>query len=234
MKKTTLLACACAFVFGAQSLVAQESAQEVTYVSDPTQGYVFNRFKDNWFITAEGGADIYFANHGSHRDLADRFSPAASLYVGKWFSPLLGVRVGANFLALKGLATAPSFVGTNGQTVKDDGEMFYKTKCNEVGPVFDVMLNLTNWWCGYKPNRVYNATVYAGGGMYVTMTKHFNADGSSAGYKNAHDAIMSLRCGLINSFNVSKQVQLSLDLRWSLLEGLPNEGGAGWNQSCLL
>ena len=37
MKKATLLACACAIAFGAQSLIAQENAQEVTYVSDPTQ-----------------------------------------------------------------------------------------------------------------------------------------------------------------------------------------------------
>ena len=32
---------------------------------------------------------------------------------------------------------------------------FYKQRTQEIGPVFDLMVNLTNWWCGYKPNRVY-------------------------------------------------------------------------------
>ncbi len=101
---------------------------------------------------------------------------------------------------------------------------------NEVGPVFDLMVNLTNWWCGYKPNRVYNAVFYVGAGGYFTMEKTFKANGESDGWKNAHDAILNVRAGLINSFNVSKQVALSLDLRWTGLEGIQNLGGAGWNE----
>ena len=58
MKKGTLLACACALLFGAQSLAAQENAQEVSYTADPAQGYLMNKMKDNWFITAEGGASF--------------------------------------------------------------------------------------------------------------------------------------------------------------------------------
>ena len=46
--------------------------------------------QDNWFITAEGGANIYFSHKSIHRDLSDRFSPAASIYAGKWFTPVFG------------------------------------------------------------------------------------------------------------------------------------------------
>ena len=107
MKKATLLACACALAMG-QSLAAQEAAQEVTYVPDPSQGYIYNRFKDNWFITAEGGAGFYLAHKSIHRQISDRFSPAASLYVGKWFSPVFGGRVGVNFLGTTRLYRRPS------------------------------------------------------------------------------------------------------------------------------
>ena len=95
MKKTTLLALACAFgiSFAAQ---AQEASQEVQYVEDPAQGYLFNRFKDNWFITGEAGANIYFSHGDSERKLGNRFAPTAGLYVGKWFSPIIGLRVGAS------------------------------------------------------------------------------------------------------------------------------------------
>lgn len=225
MKKGTLLACACALLFGAQSLAAQENAQEVSYTTDPAQGYLMNKMKDNWFITAEGGASFYIASKGVHREAGDRFMPAASIYVGKWISPVFGLRAGVNWMGLKGLATGPDYFGVlNGERVGN----YYKTKYNEVGPVFDVMVNLTNWWCGYKPNRVYNATVYVGAGAYFTFTKQ--ADGKDYSWKNADNNLMTLRAGIINSFNVSKHVALSLDIRFSGIDGLQNFGGANWNR----
>lgn len=227
MKKATLLAFACALFMG-QAAVAQE-ANEVTYVSDPSQGYMLNRFKDNWFITAEGGAGFYFAHHSIHRNIADRFSPAASLYVGKWFSPVFGGRVGVNYLGLKGLSSIEDAIGVLHDERMIDGK-YYKQRMNEFGPVFDVMVNLTNWWCGYRPGRVYNASVYVGAGAYWTVAKSYDSKGQADGWKNAHDNILTIRAGIINSFNISKQVQLSLDIRWSGLDGLQNQAGAGWNQ----
>lgn len=52
MKKATLLAIACAGLFSASAWAQEAAQQEITYVEDPGQGYLFNRFKDNWFITA--------------------------------------------------------------------------------------------------------------------------------------------------------------------------------------
>lgn len=225
MKKGTLLACACALVLGAQATVAQES-QEVTYVSDPAQGLLINRMQDNWFITAEGGASFYIADKSIHRKIGDRFMPAASLYVGKHISPVFGLRAGFNWLGLKGLADGPDYIGAMPDQMVGN---YYKTKYNEFGLVFDVMVNLTNWWCGYNPNRVYNATVYAGAGAYSTFTKEYkgtNADG----WKHRDNAIMTLRAGLINSFRLNKHIALSLDLRFSGLDGLQNCGGKGWNE----
>ena len=169
MKKSYLLALGCAMLAG--TAVAQ-NAQEVTYVEDPAQGYLFNKFSDNWFIQGEGGGSVGFTDDDSHRPFGDRFAPAASLYVGKWFSPLLGIRGGADFLAVKGLSKLDNEVSIGARPDEHiyDGQ-YYKTKQNYFGPAFDVMLNLTNWWCGYRPGRVYNADVYAGGGLYWTLPK---------------------------------------------------------------
>ncbi|MDE6575712.1 MAG: hypothetical protein K2L84_10345 [Muribaculaceae bacterium] len=229
MKKATLIACACALFMGAQAAGAQEVAQELTYQPDPSQGVLLNGMKDNWFITLEGGASFYVADKGVHRDVADRFMPAGSIYGGKWFSPVFGGRFGVNYLGLKGLATGPEYFGVlRGETV--DGGKYYKTKYAEIGPVFDLMINLTNWWCGYKPNRVYNAVGYVGAGAYFTLTNQYNEQGKSEGFKHVENEIMTLRVGLINYFRISKQMQISLDLRFSGLDGLQNCGGARWNE----
>lgn len=223
MKKATFIACACALLLGAQAVSAQEVAQELSYQSDPSQGLLLNRMKDNWFVTLEGGASFYLSSQAVHRDAADRFMPAASIYAGKWFTPVLALRGGFNYLGLKGLATGPNYYGTYGERYGQ----YYKTKYAETGLVFDVMVNLTNWWCGYKPNRIYNAIAYVGAGGYFTNVKK-GKDYDKWGH--IENDIMTLRFGLINSFNVSKQVQLSLDLRFSGLDGLQNEGGSGWSK----
>lgn len=225
MKKATLIAAACALAFGAQTLVAQESAQELTYVSDPTQGVLLNRMQDNWFITAEAGASFYFESLAKNLNISDRFMPAGSIYAGKWFSPVFGGRFGVNLLGLKGLAASDKYFGVTGGKVGD----YWVTKNYELGPVFDLMINLTNWWCGYRPGRVYNATFYVGAGSYFTFQKDYANDKSN--YEYVHNSIMTLRTGILQSFNVSKQVALSLDVRYSFVDGLQNKGGMCWNEN---
>lgn len=216
MKKATILAFACALFMG-QAAVAQESAKEITYVNDPSQGYLFNRFQDNWFITAEGGTGIYLSSFDSKRNLLDRFSPAASIYAGKWFSPIIGLRAGINYLGIKGLTENPAYGLVNEHMT--DG--LYKEKFNLFGPQVDVMLNLTNWWCGYRPGRIYNATFYLGAGGYFTFAKR--AEGNKdAKWKHVEDDFLDVRAGLINSFRVSEQVQLSLDIRLNGFKGPSN------------
>ena len=215
MKKATIIACACALFMGLAA-DAQEATQELQYQPDPSQGVLLNRMKDNWFITLEGGASFYVAKNGVHRAVADRFMPAASIYAGKWFSPVFGGRIGFNYLGLKGLSSESYACGAMPEMVNG----YYKTKYAEIGPVADLMINLTNWWCGYKPGRIYNATLYGGAGVYHTLTRHYDANGKSEGFKGAHNDIINMRLGLINSFRISEQMQLSLDLRATGLSDL--------------
>lgn len=209
---------ACALFMG-QSMLAQ-GQQEIKYTEDPAQGYIFNSFKDNWFISAEGGVNMYFSRFDKERATKDRFSPAAGIYVGKWFSPVIGLRFGANFLSLKGLSKPGDYVGLRPWEHQTDG--LIKQRVNEFGPVGDVMLNLTNWWCGYKPNRVYNASLYVGAGAYWTYAKNSEGD-----WKKQENLIFALRGGLLNKFRLSNHVDLNLDIRYQALSALAD--GAGPN-----
>lgn len=215
MKKAILLAIACVLGLG-QSLAAQEASQEVTFVPDETQGYLLNRFKDNWFITVEGGAGVLFSKHDSEQKFLNRIAPAGSIYVGKWFSPIIGLRLGVNVLPLKGVCENDDVIGA--RPYQPVGK-YFNQKTIEVGPVLDVMVNLTNWWCGYKPERVYNATAYVGGGFYWTLARKMD-DGNNHDWANAGSKFFNIRAGLLNQFRVSNRVQLSLDLRFTALEGL--------------
>lgn len=205
MKKATFFACACALFMGQAANAQEVVAEEVVVVEDATQGVLLNSFNSNWFITVDGGAGVYFSDFDSERKLSDRFAPPADLFIGKWFSPVIAVRGGASYLRSKGLAKGP-VIGSNGEYYKG----FNKTIYNQLGPAFDVMFNLTNWWCGYKPNRVYNAIGYVGAGGFFTINKHFD---------NLDDTNLFGRVGLINSFNLSRRVALSLDIRYTFFGG---------------
>ncbi|MCM1521536.1 MAG: OmpA family protein [Muribaculaceae bacterium] len=221
MKKSILLGLVAALFMG-QSAMAQ-SAQEISYVEDPAQGYLFNSFSNNWFVSAEGGINYYFDRDNSERKFMDRFSPNAGIWVGKWFSPIVGLRVGGNFTSVKGLGKDGG-VGYYG-TYKD----WDKYKRNEFGIQFNAMVNLTNWWCGYRPGRVYNAIVYGGAGYNWVYTPKFKGEKRDGWEHNdlANDAI-SVHAGLINNFNLNKNVALYLDLRLVALtddwcECMPNK-----------
>jgi len=213
MKKTTLLAVAAALI--STGAMAQE-AQEVQYTTDPAQGYLFNRMQDNWFITAEGGANIQLGVNDRERKFGDRFAPQASIYVGKWFTPVFGARIGGEWLQLKGLSLNPQGTGVLLDEPMVKGE-YYKTKENGFGPMADLMVNLTNWWCGYHPGRVYECIVYGGAGGYFTYAKSYDRNGKDEGWKYAHDAILTVRAGLINQFNLSKHFSIGLDLRYAAI-----------------
>ncbi|MDE6394028.1 MAG: OmpA family protein [Duncaniella sp.] len=213
MKKSILLGFVAALFMG-QSAMAQ-SATEIVYVEDASQGYTFNNFSSNWFITAEGGVNLYVNHNTGKRDFTDRFSPNAGLWVGKWFSPILGLRAGANFTQIKSLHADGGY-GWYGDFIKDNTE-YAKCRRNEFGAHLQAMLNLTNWWCGYRPGRCYNAILYAGAGYNWSYLPAFSEKtGERDGW--AHEGIDNLSgaAGLINNFNLNKHLALFLDIRAGL------------------
>lgn len=200
MKKFTLAALLCAML-----VPSAVKAQEVTYVEDPAQGYTFNKFSDNWFMQVEGGANLLMTPNDTKEKFAKRIQPQVELNIGKWFSPIIGLRTSFGFARYKGAADATSHYMQNTPACGDNAfnhEVFYKFNFGG-----DVLLNLTNWWCGYKPNRVYNASLY--GGVMVNVP-YADQDG----LKKVAPKNLGVRVGLLNSFAVSKRVDLLLDIRY--------------------
>ncbi len=207
MKKITLIALFCA-LFMAPSV----NAQEVTYVEDPAQGYLMNRFQDNWFITAEGGAGMMFSSGDKELKFGKRITPTFNVAFGKWFSPIIGLRAGVQMYKEKG-ATLANGLGITSTAVKNN---YFEQKFWSVGPAVDVLVNVTNWWCGYHPGRVYNAIVYGGASTHWTMAKD-----ASDKWKN-NGVNLGVQAGLLNTFAVSPQVDLLLDLRANLDQNRPD------------
>ena len=212
MKKIALIAALCAMA------VSSVNAQEVTYVEDPAQGYLLNNFKDNWFIQLEGGAGVLMSpNDKSVDKFGDRIGYSFQLSVGKWFYPVVGIRGGVDLYLAKGAAKGLSNdLGIRPDLNYADGSDMLSQKAVQVGPTFDVMLNLTNWWCGYKPNRVYNGILYLGAGVNFVTAKDPREDKWSFDYADSHN--LSVRLGLLNKFAVSKRVDILLDLRCDLVQ----------------
>lgn len=218
MKKSAIVALAAA-ILSANAAIA--AVPEITYVEDPAQGYTFNRFRDNWFIQAEGGVNVSLGQTDKVAEFKNRLAPDFGIQAGKWFSPIFGGRFGLNYMGQKGAANQDAFnrnfFGYEGKTFVKDGKTYYSSHIGNIGFNLDLMINLTNWWCGYKPNRVYNAIIYGGGAPYFGFQHKFNSNGEVDGWNKDFDTSLALRAGIINSFNVSKQVALSLDLRYTAL-----------------
>ncbi|MBD5203971.1 MAG: OmpA family protein [Bacteroidales bacterium] len=215
MKKSVMIALASLAIGAASTSV---SAQEVTFVEDCSQGTLLNKNKDNWFLTVEGGSNVLFGKHDIKADLKDRFGANAALYVGKWLTPNFGFRFGANWIMPKGATTANGMYRKANASAFSNG--YYPEKFMGLGPEFDVMVNLTNWWCGYRPGRVYNAVVHGGAGAYFTASRSYEMKNgkSELSWVNAHNAIMFANVGLQNNFAVSKHVDLFLDVQYEIID----------------
>ena len=206
MKKITILAFLCALFVGASA-----NAQEVTYKEDASQGYLMNKFKDNWFLSLEAGANLWSTPNDLEESFLKRIQPQVELQVGKWFSPIIGLRVGVSGARVKG-ATLLGYSNNTG-VVKDEiacgNDKYYHQVQFQWGLSGDVMLNLSNWWGGYKADRIYNAIFYAG----TTITGLGSNDGSF-GFDIQDQEFLGVRVGLLNNFAISKKVDLLVDLRF--------------------
>ncbi len=221
MKKSVLLALA-ALALGSTTAFAQE----VVYEPDCSQGLLLNANKDNWFITVEGGTNIQFSKHDIHAPLKDRFGGQAALYFGKWVNPVFGFRFGANWNLSRGAKTNDHIGGYikygSHALPKDSYDGYMEEKWMGLGPEFDILVNLTNWMCGYKPNRVYNLVLHGGAGAYWTWGRNYgHHNGTELAWHRAHNTVMFANAGLQNNFRLSRVVDLFLDVQYTLIDFKP-------------
>ena len=103
-----------------------------------------NGFWENWFISAGGGAQAEVAGRGE-AGLFETLTPDFAVSLGKWWTPGLGLRLQTHF---------PSF--KDGADVENTYSVF--------ALYGEAMFNLTNMFCGYKQDRLYNAIPHIGFG----------------------------------------------------------------------
>lgn len=162
---------------------------------------VTNRFWDNWFLTFGVGGQTYLGDHNKQMSLGKQITPAFELGVGKWFTPGMGLRLMYSGNSIKGVTQNGSY--STGKVFDAKQALEYQ-KFNFGQFQADVMLDMTNLFCGYNPDRVYSAIPYAGIGLMHSWDKPRTKE-------------ISATLGFMNSFHVSSSVDLNLDIRGSMV-----------------
>lgn len=162
---------------------------------------VTNRFLDNWFIGGGIGAQMYFGDHNKQMKFSERLSPAYEFYFGKWFSPAIGVRAAVN--GLKALGVTQNHSYSTGE-VYDASKWLEKQEIKYFNVHADVLFNMSNILSGYRDNRFYNVSPYVGLGWMATT-------------KGPGEQELSANIGVFNSFRLSNAIDLTFDVRGSMV-----------------
>ena len=148
MKTFKTLMAAALMMFGAMSANAQ-----ATYEAADGTKYEFQKHA---FLNLEAGAQ-YTLGEAKFSKL---LSPNIQLGLGYQFTPVFGARIQANAWQSKG--------GWNGFRTQVGAEPYTNDfKYKYVAPGLDFMFNLSNLFCGWNPNRVFNLTAFLGGGANI-------------------------------------------------------------------
>jgi len=201
MKKLSLLLVfSFAFLFSAIAQDNQTTSSKVEknkkekYTTD--EDSVSNNGK-NWFIGAGVQGDVYLNNQAKadFGGVLARPSLAGNVFVGKWFSHKVGAR-----LFVEGGTLHPFFEIKNKRDWMEDEKY--------LGGRVDFMLNLTNCFRSFSPDRFYNLVLYLGPGY----EQSFNAPAyPNSGYRPDHESgsgSFMVGGGVLNTFRLSNHVSL--------------------------
>ena len=171
----------------AGSVFAQEnSAEKLRW-----KGIMNNGFWSNWEIGIAGGINGTAWNELGGVDNQKAIGDLGWQIEGnltKWFNPILGARL--------------QVIGGQLNTSDD-----YGRESKWILPHADAVLNLSNWFGGYREDRVYYAKLFAGAGVSFVNVGDNGGDGFAA------------VGGLINTFRVCKQLHINLELKAILTPG---------------
>ena len=202
MKKITTVAMLLALFIAPLAMGATTTEQET--VPDESQGLLINGFWDNWYISIDGGAGVFFSNADENISFSKRIVPNAGLNFGKWWTPVFGTRIGLDYMGGNGATFNPEAFGFQNSLVDGYSDLYHQ-KHYGLRPHLDGMVDLVNLFGGYSPTRVYSLIIYAGFGYGYGWT----ADQPI----NEGFWCTELRGGLINSFHVSKAIDINLELK---------------------
>lgn len=206
-----------------------------------------NRFGSNWFIGFGVGGQMQFADHNKQMKVLDQITPNFEIHFGKWFTPGIGVRFGVNGYQLKGVSGwslnngfGPGKFPNNRVYqgfIKEPREAYsvnqpgvgytlLKTEMEYLHAHADVMFNVSQMVCGFKPNRFYSFIPYAGLGFMTTL--------EPASTTGKHSNEVSASIGLLNRFRLSSALDLNLDVRGAYVhDRFDQQTGGRWGEGIL-
>ncbi|GAA4141310.1 OmpA family protein [Sphingobacterium kyonggiense] len=201
-----LLAIALGLGISAASYGQTLTVKRDSVVTEDTDKYSVktNRFFDNWFFGASAGGQMFFGDHNKQAEFGDRISPYFQGYVGKWFTPGIGVRAGVDGFKIVGLTQNGSHSTGPYDKIPWEGYELTRQEFSYWHVRADVLFNLTNIIAGYKADRFYNISPYAGLGWMVTTEEPIERE-------------VSANIGLFNTFRLAKSLDLTLDIRGAMV-----------------
>lgn len=159
--------------------------------------YVTNGFWDNWFLSAGGGAQIYFGQSDTYGDLGKRLAPALDISLGKWITPSVGVRFQYSGLKAKGWTHGelPYSTGTA------DSQGYYKEKFNTMNLHADFLWNISNAIGGERTDRFWNISPYVGMGL---------ARSNGNGYDKNE---LAVTVGMLHNWRLSDALDMNIEMK---------------------
>ena len=150
---------------------AAVSAQETATEKPRWKGFETNKFWDNWEIAAGGGASMLQVGRNIGDDPGKFFNRVgwnANISAVKWIVPVVGMRLQVDGGEFQNYSfNQPTY-----------GEGIFKTPYLYVHG--DILVNMSNWIGGYRPDRIYSAVSYMGFG-YTAMSWTKNSAGDYNG-----------------------------------------------------
>ena len=138
-----------------------------------------NSFWSNWFFQVGADWNAWYSAEEKDHDMAKspfkkfRSNPGVSIAIGKWFTPSIGLRT-----KVQGIWGKRVDADWNEDTNEGNGNKYWVA--NE-----QVMFNLSNMFCGYNENRVWNVIPFLGAGIGRSMTYNRYALDYSAGIQSS-------------------------------------------------
>jgi outer membrane protein OmpA-like peptidoglycan-associated protein len=164
-----------------------------------------DQFQPGWYMGLYTGFNAFLGEYNTpfqspnNFTIARNVSPMATFALGYDFNPIIGLRGEFGWTRYKWA----DYAHNNFQ--------YPFWGANLTG---DLMVNLSNWWAGYKSTRVFDVQAYAGLGVgYRT----------DADYNRLSDLVTPIfRLGLQGNFHISKQFDFNIDLSNSMLSDKTN------------
>lgn len=177
-------------------------------------------FSENLYLEAAAGTQILFSKDAESLSFTDRFTPALSIAIGKWFSPSWGLRIQAQGYALNGFSTVdgiyladPQLVTIYGNNdpvrnfvlIYPDGS--YRYFLRYVNAKIDFQTSILNLLTQYNKARRFDLQAAIGlGYMHVFDYK---------GVPNTNT--ISANFELMSTYNLTERLGLSLKVQTALM-----------------